>query len=124
MKRRTILILVAAVVGVVGLAGAGIAVATGGGSDEHISGPARDRIAKVALDEVGSGVVTDIERDEDTGLYEAEVTLADGTEVDVLIDEQLRVVAVDDDRDDPDDDRDHPDDVRDDDRDDVRGFDD
>lgn len=100
MKRRTILILVAAVVGVVGLAGAGIAVATGGGRDEPISGPARDRVSTVALDEVGSGVVTDVERDEDTGLYEVEVTRADGTEVDVLIDERLRVVATEDDRDD------------------------
>lgn len=86
---------------------AGAAVITAGsiGGAAAISGPdddARDRpipaselerAEKAALDETGGGTVTETEVGDEESLYEVEVTLDDGTEVDVQLDEDFKVVG-------------------------------
>ena len=55
-----------------------------------------DRASKAALAKTGGGKVTDSERDTEHGAtYEIEVTKADGSQVDVRLDDQFKVVAVD-----------------------------
>jgi uncharacterized membrane protein YkoI len=106
MKHRTkYLIAGLAVVGVVG-AGAGIGVAATGDDDEaerSITGVELEQASEAALEHTGGGRVTDTEIGDEESLYEVEVTLSDGTQVDVQLDENFTVVGVEDD-DQPDDD--------------------
>jgi len=61
--------------------------------DEQLRGADAERAEKAALAEIGGGKVTDSER---TGTaYEVEVTKADGSQVDVLLDEKFKVVTTD-----------------------------
>ncbi len=71
-----------------------------GEQDEQVTGPDRDAAGAAALEETGSGTVTEVEiADEgDTG-YEVEVRLDDGTFVEVHLDEDLTVVSVENDDD-------------------------
>ena len=64
-------------------------------ADEHLSGATLDRASKAALAKTGGGKVTGSERDTEHGAtYEIEVTKADGSQVDVRLDDQFKVVAV------------------------------
>jgi hypothetical protein len=95
MQRKTKWVAGAALaVGMIG-AGTGIAVASGGGDDSEppISGNALDRASAAALDETGGGKVTDTEVGDEESYYEVEVTLDDGTQVDVQLDESFAVVG-------------------------------
>ena len=77
-----------------GAAAAGIAVAGGGDDNEApIKGPALDRASEVALEETGGGTVTETETGDEESYYEVEVTLDDGSQVDVQLDEQFQVVG-------------------------------
>jgi uncharacterized membrane protein YkoI len=49
--------------------------------------------SEAALSEAGGGRVTDADVDDDDGTYEVEVTLDDGTEVDVQLDRDLTVTG-------------------------------
>ena len=106
MKHRTkYLIAGLAVVGVVG-AGAGIGVAATSDDDDaerSITGVELEQASDAALEHTGGGRVTDTEIGDEESLYEVEVTLSDGTQVDVQLDEDFTVVGVEDD-DPPDDD--------------------
>ena len=97
MERRTKLILTAVVVAGVGIAGAGIAVASSEddaeGPDVPISGTDLDRASAAALEHTGEGRVTDTEVGDEESYYEVEVTLDDGTQVDVQLDESFGVVG-------------------------------
>ncbi len=75
--------------------GTGIAVASGGGDDSEapISGDALDRARAAALAETGGGRVTETEVGDEESYYEVEVTLDDGTQVDVQLDEDFNVVG-------------------------------
>ena len=74
--------------------GAGVAVATGGDDSEApISGDALDRASAAALEHTGGGRVTDTEVDDEESAYEVEVTLDDGSQVDVQLDENFNVVG-------------------------------
>ena len=78
---------------------AGTAVAVAGGEDESegpdtpISGEDLDRASRAALDFTGGGEVTDTEVGDEESLYEVEVTLEDGSQVDVQLDESFEVVG-------------------------------
>jgi uncharacterized membrane protein YkoI len=95
-------ILAAAVVGVLGMGGAAIAGATGGGDDgggkgddgsgKPITGAALDRASAVALDHTGGGRVSDTEFQDEEGYYEVEVTRDDGSQVDVHLDSHFNVL--------------------------------
>jgi uncharacterized membrane protein YkoI len=95
MRRRTKVIAASALA--VGLAGAGggIAVAAGGGDDDEapITGEALDRASDAALAHTGGGRVTETEVGDEESYYEVEVTLDDGSEVDVQLDKSFNVVS-------------------------------
>ena len=94
MKTRTKIIAAGAAAAAAVAAGAGVAVA--GGADDAeapITGPALDKASAAALDHLGEGRVTDTEVDDEDSKYEVEVTLDDGTEVDVQLDESFAVVG-------------------------------
>jgi hypothetical protein len=91
MQKRTKYIIGAAVVAVAAAIPA-VAVA-GGDSDEPITGPALEQASRAALDHLGEGRVTDTEVGDEESYYEVEVTLDDGTEIDVQLDENFNVVG-------------------------------
>jgi hypothetical protein len=94
MDRRTKLIAAAAGVLLVAGAGTGIAVAAGGGDDDEapITGDALDRASAVAIEHAGGGRVTETEVGDEEGAYEVEVTLDDGTQVEVHLDRDFHVI--------------------------------
>jgi len=77
--------------------GAGVAAASGGGdddaSDTPISGSALDQASAAALAETGGGHVTETEVGDEESYYEVEVTLDDGSQVDVQLDKSFNVVS-------------------------------
>jgi hypothetical protein len=82
-------------------AGTGIAVAAGSDDSESpITGDALDRATAAALEHTGEGRVTETEVGDEESYYEVEVTLDDGSQVDVQLDEDFNVVGseADDDR--------------------------
>lgn len=80
------------------IAGSGVALAAAGddeaeGPDVAITGEALDQAGKAALEHVGGGRVTDTEVGDEEGFYEVEVTLDNGDEVDVHLDEDFHVLS-------------------------------
>jgi hypothetical protein len=74
--------------------GTGIAIAGGGDDDEApITGSALERAEAAALEETGGGTVTETEVGDEESYYEVEVTLDDGTQIDVQLDEDFDVVG-------------------------------
>jgi uncharacterized membrane protein YkoI len=75
---------------------AGIAVATGAVGDDDeapITGEALDKASAAALAHTGGGRVTETEVGDEESMYEVEVTLDDGSQVDVQLDENFNVVG-------------------------------
>jgi hypothetical protein len=99
MKRSTRYLVGAAVVAVVaGGTGIGIAAASGsadstGGPDTPITGDALGRASAAALAETGGGRVTETEVGDEESYYQVEVTLPDGSQVDVQLDQDFTVVG-------------------------------
>ncbi len=95
MTRRTRWVIAAAAAAVVTVGiGGGVAVAAAAtDSDQPITGPARAKAEEAALAHTGGGRVTDTEVGDEESLYEVEVTLPDGRQVDVQLDEQFAVVG-------------------------------
>ena len=80
----------------IGAAGVGVAVAGGesGYAKEQVSGPGADRAREAALAH-HPGTANSVERDSENGAtWEVEVTGTDGKTVDVRLDENYKVVAV------------------------------
>jgi uncharacterized membrane protein YkoI len=107
--RRSIKFGIAGAVTALGIAaaGAGIAIAAAGDDDDTqrpITGAELERASAAALAETGGGRVTETEVGDEESFYEVEVTLDDGTQVDVQLDEQFRVVSSSADHDDGEDD--------------------
>ena len=76
--------------------GAGVAVAAASGDDgsgEPITGDALARASETALAHAGGGRVTGTEVGDEESYYEVEVTLDDGTQMDVQLDESFAVVS-------------------------------
>jgi uncharacterized membrane protein YkoI len=95
--RRRVTLIAAGVVGVAALAlgGAAIADARMGDDGEPLSGATLQRASAAALKATSGGRVTETEHDsEDGATYEVEVTTADGSQVDVRLDESFNVVTV------------------------------
>ncbi len=95
MKRNTKIIAGAAIAAVAVAAGTGVAVASSPGDDNEqpITGPALDEASAVALEHTGGGQVSETEVGDEESYYEVEVTLDDGSQVDVQLDEQFNVVG-------------------------------
>ena len=84
-----------AVIAVAG-AGTGAAVATSiddDGTEVPITGEALEKATAAALAHTGGGRVTDTEAGDEESFYEVEVTLDDGNQVDVQLDEDFNVVG-------------------------------
>jgi uncharacterized membrane protein YkoI len=76
--------------------GGGVAIAAGGdddATDTPISGAALQKASAAALAHTGGGEVTGTEVGDEESRYEVEVTLADGSQVDVQLDDRFRVVG-------------------------------
>jgi uncharacterized membrane protein YkoI len=97
MRRSTKTALVAAAVAAAAGATTGIAVAGGDddATDTPITGDALEKAKAVALAHTGGGRVTETEVGDEESLYEVEVTLPDGSRVDVQLDEGFTVVGTD-----------------------------
>ncbi|MFC5676530.1 PepSY domain-containing protein [Aeromicrobium endophyticum] len=67
--------------------------ACGGSDDETLSSGDRNKAEAAALKYVGGGAVTDAERGDgdDTYAYQVEVTLPNGTDIDVELDDSFKV---------------------------------
>jgi uncharacterized membrane protein YkoI len=91
-SKRAIIASTAAVV--VALGAGGAVWATAANADPDVQGADRDRVGNAAVQAVGGGTVLDVEAGEDAGeAYEVEVRKTDGTEVDVVLDKDLKVIG-------------------------------
>jgi len=107
MKNRTKILSAAGVV-VIAAAGAGAGVAVAGSGDDDgtetpITGDALGQASAAALAHTGGGTVTETEVGDEESMYEVEVTLSDGSQVDVQLDELFAVVGTEADDDESDD---------------------
>ena len=96
MRRSTKIIIAGATVGTLALGGAGYAVAGGAdddSTDNAITGSALDKASRAALEHTGEGRVTETEVGDEESYYEVEVTLEDGSQIDVQLDEDFNVVG-------------------------------
>ena len=85
-----------AVVAVLAIGGTAIANNVGGdddGSDKPITGTALDKAKAAALAHTGGGKVTETEAGDEEGAYEVEVTMPDGSQVDVHLDKSFHVLG-------------------------------
>jgi uncharacterized membrane protein YkoI len=88
------IVLVVALVLALAAVVAAIAAGAGGRDDETpITGTALTRASDAALDHTGGGRVTDTEAGDEDGAYEVEVTLPDGSQVDVHLDAGFDVLG-------------------------------
>jgi uncharacterized membrane protein YkoI len=89
------LVIAAAVAILVTLGGTGIAYANGGDSEEQVTGPDAQKAKSAAIAAVGGGTVTEVEREDDgsAGGFEVEVKRDDGSQVEVHLDGDLKVVG-------------------------------
>jgi hypothetical protein len=96
MNSRLIKISAAVAVAVaLALGGAAWAIAGGGDDDgPGATGPDADRAKAAALAHLGGGTANEVERGDEEGAYEVEVTKPDGATVDVHLDESFDVVGV------------------------------
>jgi hypothetical protein len=84
-------------------AASGVAMATGDDGDQTVTGKDANAATSAALRATGGGRANSVERDSENGAtWEVEVTKTDGTTVDVRLDEQLGVVVIETDQEDPD----------------------
>ncbi|TDD70076.1 hypothetical protein E1262_10965 [Jiangella aurantiaca] len=84
--------------GAAAVAAAGAIAVTGAAAADHdseqpITGDALERASAAALDHTGGGTVTGTEAGDEEGFYEVEVTLDDGTQVDVHLDKDFTVLG-------------------------------
>ena len=95
MQKKTKAAIAGAAVAVAAIAGGGVAAASASGDDADtpITGPALEQASAAALAHTGEGRVTDTEVGDEESYYEVEVTLDDGNEVDVQLDESFNVVG-------------------------------
>lgn len=102
-NKRLIAIAATAAVLALGAGGAGIAYATGGDSGEpQATGPKVEQAKSAALDYTKGGRVTGTEVGDEEGAYEIEVTRDDGSQVDVHLDRDFKVLGTKADRESPD----------------------
>ena len=94
LSKRTIGVAVG-VAAVIALIGTGVAVASNDddATDRSIEGSALQKATDAALAETGQGEVTGTEVNDEESYYEVEVTLDDGSQVDVQLDRTFHVVS-------------------------------
>ncbi len=94
MVNRTKVLLISGLAAVAVIAGTGAAIASGGDDSEPpITGEALVKASAAALDHTGGGTVTETEVGDEESYYEVEVTMDDGRQIDVQLDEAFNVVG-------------------------------
>ena len=94
-KRRVVVVVGAtAALALVGV-GAAVASSDDDATDRAIQGSALQEATDAALAETGQGKVTGTEVDDEESYYEVEVTLDDGSQVDVQLDRAFQVISAD-----------------------------
>ena len=101
-RKRLVASAAAAVVLTLGV-GSGIAYAAGGGSPEQGAGPGIEKAKGIALVQANGGRVTGTEVEDEEGYYEIEVTRDDGSQIDVHLDKNFKVLSTPADHEGPDD---------------------
>jgi hypothetical protein len=81
--------------GVIGAAAlsAGLAIAAGGDGDKPLTGTTLDKATAAALAHAGGGIVTETEVGDEGAAYSVEIRRDGGTEIEVNLDEDFRVVG-------------------------------
>jgi hypothetical protein len=93
-RTTTLILTAAAVTTTLAFGVAGIAGASGGDDNETpITGDALRKASASALAHTGGGKVTETEAGDEESEYEVEVTLDDGSQVDVQLDQDFVVVS-------------------------------
>ena len=96
-RKRIALIAASAVVVTAGTVGAAVAVSGDDDAQERpIPASELEQAEQAALEETGGGTVTGTEVDDEESKYEVEVTLDNGSQVDVQLDESFQVVGTED----------------------------
>jgi hypothetical protein len=94
---RRIVVIAGAIGAVIALAvgSVGIAQAVGGSSEEPVTGPAAEQARSAALKAAGGGTVLEIEQQDGdgAGLFEVEVRRADGSQIEVHLDDRFQPVG-------------------------------
>ena len=93
MDRRKKLIAGAIVALAVIGGGTGIAIATGLGDDEPLTGSTLDQATAAALEHTGGGTVIETEVGDGSAAYGVEVRLDDGSVVEVALDANFNVIG-------------------------------
>ena len=93
MTNRTKVLLVGGLVAIGAVAGTSAAIASSDDAEPPITGDALVKASAAALDHTGGGTVTETEVGDEESYYEVEVTMDDGTQIDVQLDEQFNVVG-------------------------------
>ena len=92
-RKQTVITAAAAAAVVLGGGGAALAGSDDDATERPIQGPALDQAEDAALEETGGGEVTGTEVGDEESYYEVEVTLDDGSQVDVQLDRDFQVVG-------------------------------
>lgn len=90
---RKLLFLVLGAVAVLALTVGVAAPAVDGDDDTPLSGTTLERASQAALDHTGGGTVVDSETGDDGAAYGIEIQLADGTQVEVNLNGDFKVVG-------------------------------
>jgi uncharacterized membrane protein YkoI len=97
MKRSIKAVTIGAGVAGLVLVGSGVAIAAGESAPEEtqspITGSALEQASAAALAATGQGTVTETEVGDEDSYYEVEVTLDNGKQVDVQLDESFHVLS-------------------------------
>jgi uncharacterized membrane protein YkoI len=93
MNRK--LVLIAVLVIALGAISAGFAIAAAGGDEQPLTGTDLEKATAAALAHTGGGTVTETETGDDGAAYSVEVRLGDGSQVEVNLDENFRVIGQD-----------------------------
>ena len=94
--KTTLIVAGATLAAAAAAAGTGVAVAGSGdddATDTPITGTELDRASAAALEHTGEGRVSETEVGDEESCYEVEVTLDDGSQVDVQLDRDFTVVG-------------------------------
>lgn len=81
----------------VGVVGVGAAMSSGDNNEQPITGVELEKATEAAISHMGGGTVSDTEVGDEESYYEVEVTLDDGSQVDVQLDRDFSVVGTEDD---------------------------
>ena len=92
-RKRFALIFAGAAVVTSGTVGGAAALSGDDAQDRPIPSADLEQAEQAAIDETGGGTVTETEVDDEESKYEVEVTLDNGQQIDVQLDEDFQVVG-------------------------------